>query len=228
MSTVEHAEGSGNWFVLKPVPPTVNSVFQTVCASAAFVEKGIPPLPWRVCDIGVLLEEVERLNNLNLALPPWLRRILRSQGRINRILCSCAEACLDVLDDFADVAAPGELAQARHDLFEARQVNRSSGSSALSRRVNRRQSAFNEMLNGVVFRAGNCAIASAEIRACCGSTVPEWVEQFRWHVKEGRFLSSRRAKRPAWHRRVKARQQDINRCHIIAIRLLNGFLSTDR
>jgi len=228
MSALEHAEEPDNWFVLKPIPPTVKSVFQTVRASATFVARGSGPVPWRVCDIDGLLNETDHLNSLNLKLPTWLRRILRSQGRINRMLCSCVEECLDSLDDSADAASSGELAQARRALFQARQINHSSGGFALSRRVNRRQLAFNDMLNEAVVCAGNCAIDSAELRASWGSAEEEQVEHFHWHVKEACVLSSSGTKRPAWHRRVKARQQEINRCHIIAVRLLGGFLTTDR
>lgn len=170
-----------------------------------------------------LIAQADALNNRNSERPAWMRRILRKQGRINQRIRDAAEV---VVNEAAEAdPSMADLPQVREHVWRAQVCNHTGRGPALLRRLLRRQSHFNASLNDGLGALERSVTARLTADAPPPLDVAEQFDHLRWHIAEAHHLNSAARSGPLrFWRRIRRDQFMINRCHIVAVRILGALL----
>ncbi len=170
------------------------------------------------------IDVAERLNSANVKLLKPLRRSMRKQGRINRMLCEGSAEMADAIGRLG-LFADAELKAKLYEGFaKARHLNHSARGSPLARRIRRPQDAFNASLNDAIsILAG--LVMNNKFKGLDDAAFIEKCEHLRWHIKEVRHQLDIVEHRPALLRRIMRNQYEINRCQIISLQLIRDILA---
>lgn len=223
-TAVDNNSSAHSWTASPGVPPTVDEVTDMILKASVsgqdlrftaerLLSSVIPPL-----------DEAEKLNHERLDSPMWLRRVLRRQARINRLLRESAQSQLVFLNGLKGVRGRALLKPAFHALEEASRLSGRRNGPGFVRRLSRPQAEINEWIS-LAIRVMADWVTDPE-RGLSGRDAAEPVI---WHAREAEYLSGRRKKRLRYVRRMKADQYQINRCAIVALRSIVGlFVSGGR
>jgi hypothetical protein len=199
------------------LPPTAAEIPMMILAALESQADAFSASGALLSSVIPLLDEAEKLNNERLDSPRWLRRVLRRQARINRLVREAAQSLLTFLSGMKGVHGRALLQPSFAAIEEAERLSRRRSGPGFIRRLTRPQSEINECVMSAI-----CVMAEWVTDGEKGFANPETAKLILWHVREAEYLSGRRKKRLRYIRRVKADQYQINRCGIIALRSIVG------
>jgi|GEM_PF-3648020 len=224
MSTAQVAGIRALWSVQDACPLDISDIEQIVLDTAATALAEAGRLSRSLSIAHDFLAEAELLNGLNSGQPKFIQRLLRRQGKINRMLCNAVEAVLNSVDESGTTEGRGRYADAHSALNQTRYLNHKARGGWLMRSLRRPQDALNDRMNCSIVYLTDLLMEIKQPEGRLNVHFSELNEVIRWHIKEARHFISRCAWLPHFMRFPFRNQQAINRCHIAAIRLLGDML----
>ena len=167
-----------------------------------------------------ILVETDILNNCNAGRSPLLRRIMRKQGRINRTIVTAAETLTREIEEVTVDKDCEALDSVRERLTHALALNSSARGNQYMRRLKRPQRELNDALNAALAILTDYVLDRKHGLCAASEGASRIEEELRWHLKEAAWRNSQPSGRYEWLRRLRRDQFLVNRCHIIAVRLL--------
>ena len=166
----------------------------------------------------VPLDEAEKLNRAHLDSPKWYRRVLRKQGRIDRLLRESAENLSLFLGSLPAVSGKAVLKDAEADLNAVLAIMAEERGPSICRRLRRPQSEINERLSRAVRILAGWTLAPERGLLAPGDDGKKQAGVILWHADEAEYLAGRHKNHRPLVRRSMCDQFQINRCMIIALR----------
>jgi hypothetical protein len=166
----------------------------------------------------VPLDEAEKLNRARVDSPGWYRRVMRKQGRIDRLVRESAENLRLFLGSLPKVAGKAVLDDAKTELDAVFSIMANERGPSVCRRLRRPQSEINERLSRAVSILAGWILTPERGLLEPGEDGKKQTGVIRWHAEEAEYLSGRHRKHSPLVRRSMCDQFQINRCMIIALR----------
>lgn len=214
---------SVNWSVAQGRMPDQDDIFRIIADGKGRLQKSSTLFSSGFID--EILSEADECNNERLGRFRIFDRLMRSQGRINRKMCDASEAVLHKLS-FLRVEGRARMnAQAHACLTTARYLNHKARGSKWQRRLNRPQLEFNAAMNQALETMSAWLIRGCEEECQRNLECRAMMEHLEWHVREARHYMSLVFGKWPWLGRLMVDQYQINRCHIISIRIIRDMLS---
>ncbi len=167
---------------------------------------------WNQHEFMARVLEADALNNANANLPTWLRRTLRKQSRINRMLHTAAGGFLLELKRGGKNQELTE--QCEGHIERAREITHAGKGPGFIKRITRDQEAFNRQI-AIVLELMERLV---DERWDGSKPKPSITKDVHWHLREAIHLNESNAKHPGIWRRLRRNQYMINLCLIVAIK----------
>ena len=211
--------------VTEGLAPTRREVRDAVRgASVVSARRGMSGIVF-VAGVLHLLAEADSLNNNNCDQASLWRRVMRKQGRINRMIICAADEMLKAVGDSPCKRDSGVLADVSEHLLNARGLNSQARGNAYMRRINRPQKDLNDALNSAVALLMDYVLDPERGMFVPTDKTNALAEHLRWHVKEAGYRNYLNFDRSPWMRRILCDQYLVNRCHIVSLRLMCELLT---
>lgn len=218
---------AAQWVVAQGLSLTVGEVVAMVECAAKRPRIKADYAVYSVSTMAGPLNVAEALTNERVNTPKWYRRIMRKQGRIDRLMREAAVNLADFLDRMPKANGKAAIKDALTELDAVAELMRGERGPSLIRRLRRPQCEINEHLSRAVTILSEWAIAPERGFVPADEDGARLAESIRWHSNEATYLSMRRKTRRAIVRRYMCDQFQINRCAIIALRMIAGLFIKD-
>jgi hypothetical protein len=217
-TAASNRKAAESWRVSEGVPLATEEIARAILRAAERPRENAENV---VCSASVAvipLDEAENLTYAHRDAPKWYRRIMRKQGRIDRLVRAAALNLFLFLNSLPKATGKVVLNDAKAELDAVESLMHSERGPSLLRRLRRPQSEINEHLSRAVAILVRWVIAPERGFVPSGEDGAKLTGMLRWHAKEAEYLSLRRKHRKPIVRRYMCDQYQLNRCLIIAIR----------
>lgn len=220
-TAADNHESAVPWQIQPGTPPSLGEVVAIV-SRAVENQKERGPSAFPITQALPFLDDAEKLTYERSNSASWIRRVARKQGRIDRRLREALEAILCHLGGRSGLPGRGNLKAVRAEIDQVADLMHGEKGHPLLRRIRRPQCAINEHLSRAVKILAEWSVDPERGFLGEGEADTRLRNDILWHANEAAHFAGRHHGHSVFIRRMKTDQFQIDRCLVIALRLMVG------